>query len=69
MNAALLHRIGEALYGSRWQSELARDLDVSDRTMRRWVADNPPAGVYFDAREILKRRMKEIAALLAQLPS
>lgn len=34
----LLKDAGEALYGPRWQSELARDLGISDRTMRRMVA-------------------------------
>lgn len=33
-----LAKIGQALYGERWQSALARDLGVSDRTMRRWAA-------------------------------
>ena len=33
-----LKTIGEALYGERWQSSLARALEVSDRTMRRWDA-------------------------------
>lgn len=31
----MLRKTGEALYGSRWQSELARDLGMSDRHMRR----------------------------------
>ncbi len=44
---ALLRRVGEALFGLRWQSALALELDVSDRTMRRWVAgDTIPAGVW-----------------------
>ncbi len=45
--AALLRRVGVALFGPRWQSALAIDLDVSDRTMRRWVAgDAIPHGVW-----------------------
>lgn len=33
----------EALYGeSGWQSALARDLLVTDRTVRRWVAGTTP---------------------------
>lgn len=31
----LLRAVGEALYGPRWQSELARDLGMSGRHMRR----------------------------------
>lgn len=41
----LLRDTGEALYGPRWQTELSRDLAVSDRTVRRWSAgvdDMPP---------------------------
>lgn len=34
----VLSEAGAALYGPRWQSELARDLDLSDRHMRRMVA-------------------------------
>ena len=44
MTPATLKIIGEALYGPRWQSDLARDLNIADRTMRRWCAgeDIPP---------------------------
>jgi hypothetical protein len=38
MTPDLLSDVGEALYGPRWQCDLARDLDISDRTIRRWVA-------------------------------
>lgn len=47
MSSRLLRDVGEALYGPRWQSDLARDLHVADRTMRRWLAgadDMPPGG-------------------------
>jgi len=62
---ALLIACGEALYGPQWQSALARDLGVSDRTMRRWVAgDQPvPPGVHVD----LLRLTQERAALLDSL--
>ena len=33
-----LRQVGELLYGPRWQSDLARDLGVAGRTVRRWVA-------------------------------
>jgi hypothetical protein len=29
---------GEAMYGPNWQSAMARFLNVSDRTVRRWVS-------------------------------
>lgn len=45
MTRDILKDTGEALYGPRWQSELARDLGVADRTVRRWLSgatDMPP---------------------------
>jgi transcriptional regulator GlxA family with amidase domain len=61
----LLAEAGEALYGPRWQCELARQLGVSDRTMRRWAAGTHavPPGVYVD----LLRLTQERAALLDAL--
>lgn len=62
---ALLIACGQALYGQQWQSALARDLGVSDRTMRRWVAGDQdvPAGLHAD----LMRLCLERAALLDRL--
>jgi hypothetical protein len=70
MSSRLLKRSGEALYGLRWQSEIARDLDVSDRTVRRWVAgsDDVPDGVYLDLQRLLTERAAEIDELLESLP-
>ncbi|RWC26996.1 MAG: adhesin [Mesorhizobium sp.] len=34
----MLKIAGEVLYGERWQTPLARDLGVSDRTVRNWCA-------------------------------
>jgi transposase-like protein len=61
----LLVEAGEALYGQQWQSALARDLGVADRTVRRWVAGTSevPAGLYVD----LLRLTQERAALLDSL--
>ncbi len=38
MSAELLEVVGKALYGQQWQTDLARDLDCSDRTVRGWAA-------------------------------
>lgn len=34
----LLCDAGQAMYGQRWQTPLAKSLGVSPRTVRRWVA-------------------------------
>ena len=62
---ALLRAAGEALYGSRWQSDLARDLGVSDRTMRRWVADPDamPHGVALDLLPLCDERIAALEAI------
>lgn len=61
----LLHAIGEALWGSRWQSDMAEALGVQSRTVRRWVAGETeiPPGVWVD----LLRLMQERAARLDEL--
>lgn len=54
----LLIEIGKALYGERWQTSLANDLRVADRTMRRWVsgASPIPPAIWFEIDEILAAR-------------
>ena len=61
----LLVECGEALYGHQWQSALARDLAVSDRTMRRWVAGTSdlPDGLYIDLLRLSQERAETLDAL------
>lgn len=33
----MLTSVGVALYGEMWQRALARDLELYERTMRRWI--------------------------------
>lgn len=65
----LLVESGEALYGPLWQSALARDLDVSDRTVRRWVAGTSPvpAGLYIDLLRLTQERAAALDALAGRL--
>lgn len=65
----LLVECGEALYGTRWQSELARDLGVSIRTMQRWAsgAFEPPAGVWTDLLRLSQERAATLDALSQRL--
>ena len=60
----LLRETGEALHGPQWQSALARDLGISDRTMRRWVAGTYP--VPEGVRDDLLRLCAERGALLEE---
>jgi len=43
MNNDLFIRVGRALYGSRWQTELARELGYKDgRQIRQWISRQRP---------------------------
>ena len=55
MMAGILRCAGEALYGPRWQSNLARALGCNDRTMRRYAAGT---------RELPPAKWQEIHAML-----
>lgn len=67
--ASQLERAGQLLYGSRWQSDLARDLSVNDRRVRQWMAgERPiPAGVWADVAGLLRQRQQEGLALLREM--
>ena len=68
MTPDTLRIIGAALYGPRWQTDLARALDVSDRHMRRWVSGAAPIpeGVRADLLALIGKRRGDLdAAALA----
>lgn len=64
-----IREIGEALYGPRWQSDLARALEVSIRTVQRWAAGDvaPPPGVYLDLLRLTQERAMSLDALADEL--
>jgi hypothetical protein len=64
-----LRACGEALYGPRFASELARDLAVAERTLRRWLAGDapPPPGVAGELAALLEARHGALAAARAAL--
>jgi hypothetical protein len=69
MTPQLLREAGEALYGPRWQSELSRELGVTDRTMRRWAAGefSIPEAVSAELRDILKAKGAALARVRRKL--
>lgn len=56
--SALLQRVGVILYGDRWQSDLARALNVDSRRVRAWSAEERPIphGVWDDLLALLSAR-------------
>jgi len=69
MTPTLLRETGESLYGARWQSELARDLAINDRTMRRWLAgaNGVPEQVREELRVLAQARRKALDQVIARL--
>ena len=69
MTPTLLREAGESLYGARWQSELSRDLDVSDRTLRRWLAgvNDVPETLRAELRALAQSRRKALDGVIARL--
>ncbi len=59
----------EALYWPLWQTELARTLNVSDRTMRRWAAGthHVPPSLYADLQRLTQERAAVLGALDTRL--
>ena len=69
MTAEELRRCGEALYGPRFQRELARALGVNERTIRRWAAGAwpVPPSVQQEIALLLKERAANATRLVASI--
>jgi hypothetical protein len=66
MMRAHIIKIGEALFGPRFQRELAEALNVNERTMRRWVAGDfePPESLKADLLRLLRERWARLGSLI-----
>ncbi len=69
MKTALLRQAGEALYGPRWQSALAKALGMSDRHMRRLAAGQADvnAGMTADLASLCRERAGSLGDLAERL--
>lgn len=65
----LLRQIGIFFHGEEWQAPFARDLRVSERTMRRWVAgaEEIPRGVWRDLSAHLEIYNRTLGSLVVQV--
>lgn len=68
-NSDALRIVGEALYGPSWQTDLSAQLEVADRTMRRWLSGDTaiPDGIWFDLGKLCRNRSRALAKLADQL--
>ena len=70
MNPELLEKIGVALYGLRWQADLARDLGVAPRSMQRWLTgDRGMPDLRQELIDLIKQRSSDLDHLLNELKS
>lgn len=60
---------GYALYGDRWQSDIAKALGINDRRVRAWLQAERsiPDGIWADIAALLRQRQHESIALLREL--
>jgi hypothetical protein len=64
----ILRNVGEMLYGARWQAPLARDLGVTDRTVRNWAGGHGcPTDVGTRLLPILRRRGDSVTHLISTI--
>lgn len=68
-SADLIRAAGEALYGPRYESELALALDVNRRTVRRWKSgqDEPQPGVWSDLLVLINERAGKVEHLVDEI--
>ena len=69
MTPDLLREAGEALHGERGKAPLARALEVSERTVRRWADGtwNMPIGSRDAVHDLLLARRAAVAEVLKKL--
>jgi transcriptional regulator with XRE-family HTH domain len=65
----LLLRVGGALYGDRWQSDMAHVLGVNVRTVQRWLSGEREPGpeTWTALRALVLRRIPMLAAIDLEL--
>lgn len=67
----LLIKVGQALYGAQWQSDLARALDVDSRRVRQWLNDERPIPEWLlsELNTLLTKNIDDCQRLLQVLAS
>lgn len=65
----ILRLAGEALYGARWQTPLARDLGTTDRNLRYWHTGARASPMDLEIRLIalLRQRGEKLDEIIAQI--
>ena len=68
MNKELLVQVGEAAFGANWQTDLAKKLEVSARSIRYWVSGERQApNIEKELISVLENRKSEIDSSIKTL--
>jgi hypothetical protein len=65
----LLAAAGAVMFGGQWKAGLARALDVTDRTINRWLGGSvvPRRGVFVDLLSALRERRDELTQVIGEV--
>jgi hypothetical protein len=68
-DAELIVKVGQALFGERWQTALAHELSVSSRTVRGWASgeDVPRPMVFANLAHLASQRRNLLNTLASLL--
>lgn len=69
VSVPLLARVGTVIYGPHFVHAVARDLDVSPRTVERWIGGQHPVPdrIYIELGMIAARRMVDLQTLIDEM--
>lgn len=69
MKKETFKKVGAALFGPHWQTEIAEALKVNSRTVRRWISgEHPvPEDVTHDVLKLMYRKMRCIYDLMNKI--
>ncbi len=69
VDADLLCRVGQSLFGERWQTDLSVLLGVNSRTMRRWASGQNETPLWLHERlvALINERQAALSDVLSHL--
>lgn len=71
MTIEQLTKIGQALYGTQWQSNLAKSLNIDSRRVRQWLNNERPLPDWLNNElcNLLQQNITDCQACLDELKS
>ena len=69
LTGAEVRKAGELVYGKNWQTRMAAEIGVTDRTVRRWAGSDAPLSADLRNRllVLLRAQVDELSAAVDRL--